>query len=349
MYRTSRLLMVGLCVLGLATCNGDNGTTKDGAVDGVQTGDTGPVTPITCAGDCADLVMNKLTLPDATTASQIGWDYNNDGSKDNALGSILGALGGVASGMNIQESVDGGVNGGSTILLLRVQAQSFADAVGAKLQTWVGAKQICCKDSKATTCASEAAAKCFNGTNTFWLDPNSPKDALFGGKITSGKFHFGPAKLRFNIPFTGAGNLELDLKAVHITGSIGSDGKSITSGVLAGAISKTDLDTKLIPTVATMLEKTYTDPKTEQSTKNTIKTLFDTNSDGHISKDEVANNTLIKTFLAGDVDVDGDKINELSLAVGFTAVGAKIDDKNPAPDLGVTPDQGGAKDGGAKQ
>jgi hypothetical protein len=285
-------------------------------------------------------VVNKITLPDSTTATQIGWDYNNDGSKDNVLGSILGALSTMAGDMPIQESVDEGVFKGSTLLLFRLQASDFVNEAAAKAQAWVGEGQTCCTTiDDVATCKTEAEQTCFNGSHTFYPDPASPDDALFNGKITAGEMLFGPAKMRFVLPFSDI-DLELDLKAVYITGTMGSDGKSITDGVLAGAISQEELDSKLLPSVATMLDDTLNDPDGNQSTKDTIKTLFDTDDNGSISLEEVKGNSIISTFLAGDVDVDNDGVMELSLGVGFDAISAVIDDQGTPPDAGPQPDQG---------
>jgi hypothetical protein len=64
----------------------------------------------------------------------------------------------------------------------------------------------------------------------------------------------------------------------------------------------------------------------EQTTKDLILQLFDTDGDKTISTAEIQNNATLKMLLAGDVDVDGDGKKELSLGVGFTAVDAKIKD-----------------------
>lgn len=349
MRRLASLLLVGAALL--VACNGDNGNTDtDGKVQqDMSTADLAQIPKeIVCSGDCQDFVMNKITLPDASTATQIGWDYNNDGTKDNALGSILGGLSQFGD-LNIQKSVDEGVNEGGTIVLLRVQAKDFVNEAAGKAQAWVGDSTECCKDpDDPVACAAEAKTTCFGGSYTFYPHKDSPKDALFGGNITSGKMHFGPSKLRLSLPFTGAGTLELDLKAVHLTGRMAADGKSITKGILAGAVSKEDLKNKLLPTVKDMLEKTYTDKDTDPKVKTLLGNLFDNDKDGHITQSEVEVNPIIKTALDGDVDVDGDKVKEMSLGVAFEAVAGIVDDKGSQPD-GGTPDMGpdkGTVDGG---
>jgi hypothetical protein len=342
------MLAVTLTML-VAACsdddNGGNGKT-DSKVTNKETGpqpDTGPPpTELVCNSDCKDFVFSKITLPDSTTASKIGWDYDGDGSKNNALGSILGALSGMAGSLNIQESVDDGVNTGGTLVLLRIQADDFKTDDDSKAQAWTGESIECCSNpDDSAACAAEAKTKCFGGSSTFYPAADSPKDALFKGGIAASAMQYGPSKLKFILPFgNDAGNLDLNLKAVYLVGKMAADGTSISEGVLAGAISKSELDNTLIPKIAEMLDKTLNDPDQEQQIKDTITTLFDTDKDGSITKEEVAGNSIIKTFLSGDVDVDGDGENELSLGVGFEAVSCTIDDKGTAPDAGPQPDAG---------
>jgi len=335
-----RLILASL-VLVLAACSDDSNGKLDGKVPDQKVGDAPPPpTELICgSSDCRDFVFSKLTLPD--TNNPIGHDYDNDGSPDNALGSILGGLSTMAGGsLNIQEAVDGGVNSGSTLVLLRMQADDFASDDSSKAQAWVGAKTACCSDpDDKPGCAAEAKTKCFAGGATFFPDKDSPSDALFNGRIANKKMFYGPSKLKFVLPFTGAGDLELNLLAVYLEGEVAADGKSISKGVLAGAISQDDLNNTLIPTIADMLNTTLTDPTTDPQVAGIITTLFDGNTDGTITKEEVKDSSIVKTFLGGDVDVDNDGEKELSLGVAFEAVSAVIDDKGTPPDGGPKPDQ----------
>lgn len=340
-------LAMSALILSAAACSDDdNGpqvdskvTDKDGGPD--PDGKVKPPDKLTCNNDCKDFVMSRLIFPDATTASKIGKDYNNDGNVDNALGQILAALGGVAPSMNLQESVDGAVYAGKTILLVRMQASDFQTAATAAAQAWVGESTTCCSDpTKIPACKTEAMTKCFDGSSTFTPDPSAnTKDAIFGGSITGGKFEFGPSEMVISLPITTQGVLTANLKGVYISGELSSDGKTIKNGQLAGAVTKSDLDSSLIPAVKDMLNSTLNDPKTDKTTKDTITTLFDKDNDGTISLDEVKGNSLIKMFLAGDVDVTGDGNKEMTLGIGFEGVAAVINDKGTTVDSG-TPDTG---------
>jgi hypothetical protein len=342
-------LIIAALALSVAACSDDDTNKDSGVSDGPNIKKDGivpPPTKLTCNGDCKDLVMDSLTFPDTTTAATVGVDYTGDGTVDNALGSILGALSGITSSLDLQKSIDNALHQGTTIMLLRMQAANFATAATAASQAWVGQKMACCTSiTDEDKCKTEAMAGCYGGSHTFFTDntASDPK-AIFGGSITGGKFQFGSmsSTMSLNLPITGAGALELSLKGVHLMGDVNAAGTKITNGILAGVVTKEDLDTKLLPQIATMLNNTLNDATVDKTTKDTIKTLFDTDADGQIAEAEVKDNALIKTFLAGDVDVDGDGKMELSLGISFTATSATIDESGTAPDAGgPTPDAGG--------
>ena len=310
-------------------CSDDETNNNTGKKDGGQVADqkvtqidVGTIDPINCsANTCHDFVANKLLLPtDSTESQKYALQFN--GKPYNSLGGILALIASQASGLNIQEEMDGALCEGAALILMRAEAASLT-AGKTTLQTWVAKKKACCTTtSDNKTCCTEAATACFNGTTEFEKG-DTTTDYLFGGTISGGKLSAGPAKMKLNLTLSGGAALALNLKYVQIKGDITATG--ITNGVLSGAIPKDDLDTVIVPQIATMVNTAYTDPKGDQKTKDLLKTLFDTNpQDGKITADEVKNNGLIKTFLDGDVDVDGDGKNELSLGLGFTTVGAKI-------------------------
>ncbi len=283
--------------------------------------DRAPGTGLACKpdkSDCRDEVVSKLILPVTDPqkyALQVG------GKSYNALGAILGALSSLMG--DLQSSVDGAVNAGTTILLFRFQATDFVNAAAAAGQAWIGAKASCCTTPlDKPACAAEALTTCFKGDYAFSIDPSSPKDAILGGSISAGTLSMTAPKLRLVLPITSVGVIDVELKAVQLKGTF--NGLKLDAGVLAGAISKTEVQNKLIPTVATMLDTTLKSPQVAQATKDQILALFDQNKDGTVSTQEVAGNALILTFLAGDVDVDNDGEMDLSLGLGLTAVPAVI-------------------------
>jgi len=268
-----------------------------------------------------DFVVSKITLPNSTTAATIGVDYNGDGTVDNALGSILGALSGIGGNMNMQANIDGAVNSGATLMLLRLLARDYVNEPAGALWSWSAQAQTCCSTPAfPTACKQQALAGCFSGGHVF--RPIKASAAQLLGSIKGGALRFGPGPMRLRFALGSYGVLDLTLKAAYVRGRY--DGKGIRDAVLAGAVDKHELDTKLLPAVAAMLNAVLTDPSTDKVTKDTIRTLFDADQDGKIAAAEVANNALIKTFLAGDVDVDNDGQMELSLGLLFSAVPAVI-------------------------
>ena len=84
------------------------------------------------------------------------------------------------------------------------------------------------------------------------------------------------------------------------------------------------MGTVVLPQLAAILNNLIKNPSTPAATKAAILAALDTNKDNSISGAELAGNALLKPYLAGDVDVDGDGKKEVSMGVGFTAVGASI-------------------------
>jgi len=270
-----------------------------------------------------DYVVNRFIMPNAATGSQYGVDLDNDGIIDNSLGSILGALGAVGPGLDVQEQMDEAVYSGSLLQLVRIFAKSLVNDPGAVLQTWAGAQQTCCQTpTDVTLCGTQAATTCFSGSHTFSPDPADPQGTLLVGAIVSGGMLFKAPTMKLRIPFGAMGMMELDVKAAQIKGAV--SGSGIINGVVAGAITQADVQNKILPAIATSLTDTLNDPTVDAQTKAIISGMFDTNSDGTITTQEVASNIFISTFLSGDVDVDNDGVMELSVGMGYTAVPAVI-------------------------
>ncbi|MCA9665784.1 MAG: hypothetical protein KC503_09360 [Myxococcales bacterium] len=329
MKKLAALLFVPALALATIGC-GDSGTTVQ--PDGVKptpdggTDTTAPPAQLDCAANtCSDFVAATLSLPaDQNQASELGYDYDKDGLPDNALGGILSGLAGVLQGVDLQANLNEVFNEGSTIILMKVQANDFTNETNAAAQAFLGEKVDCCPtDKDPTACAAESKTTCFGGSFSFKVDAASAgTKAIFGGTITGGALSLGPSSLSLKLPIAGA-EINLVLQQARIQADAIS-ATSITGGKITGGISQQDLNTGVIPAIAGLVDGLVKDPNTSQSTKDQILNLFDTDKDGTVTTQEVADNSLIQTFLSGDVDVDGDGNLDLTLGVGFTGVAATI-------------------------
>jgi hypothetical protein len=285
---------------------------------------------MTCASpnECKDFVLNKLIVPMNNTDAQ-KYAFNFNGKTYNALGTVLALIAQQVPTLELQASIEGAINAGKTLVLVRLQAKSWTDDPATTGKTWIGASTTCCAtpDDKPA-CATEAATTCFNGAKEFSPAAGST-GAPMAGKITASALSLTATTLVLQLPINSAGTLDLALDSVQVKGTMaaGSPDK-ITNGVLAGAMSVDQVNNKLIPTIADMMTTVLQDPTTKQSTIDQIQTLFDTNKDKKVTKEELQANGVIATILAGDVDLDGDKkADHLSLGIGFEAIKAVIKDK----------------------
>lgn len=291
-------------------------------------GDSGQPTP---EGTHYHYVANKVFVPTSSTESrEYGLDLNGDGTVDNQLGATLAALKS-QGGFDVQSTIDKSVNEGSIILLADFQTKSFTSSSASGIEVFLGKNPMPapCNGSADTTCAHH-----LDGNGSFEVDPNGPTNAALGGKIVGGTFTGGPGNLSLQIAIGGTMPIQLDLigaraKASGITETqIGSG----TSGgvIFAGAVTKNDIDTKIIPAIQPQLETTIardcTDLATPPmcgcasgSTGATILSFFDANKDCHVSLDELKTNSLVMSLLQPDVTIDG----QMALSIGVKATAVK--------------------------
>ena len=130
--------------------------------------------------------------------------------------------------------------------------------------------------------------------------------------------------------FADSPPIKLSLLAPHVKLASVTEG-AIASIIVGGAISQTEVDTKLIPGMregleaavmqdCTMLSNPPTCGCPESSSAKTYIGLFDTNNNCDISVDELRNNSLIQSLLAPDLSING--VAGLSIGFGATAVHA---------------------------
>ena len=302
----------------------DNGPRPDGWVGGADGsavgGDAGG--KLACNGDCHDYVLDRILLPTSSAQAKT-YGLKKGGQSYNAFGELMVLIGSNVSSLNLQQDVDLSVYAGKTLMLVRLKATSITAAATARGQTWLGDTMQCCTNtSSVSTCKSQAMSKCFSGSTSLAVANASPKDMTFSGAISGGKLTLGPAKLILPLEINGLGKLNLSLIGVTLTATTSASG--LTSGVLSGAVPNSEMNSKLIPGVAALVDKEYKDAATAQKTKDLLKSLLDTNKDGTITAAELKANVLLSNLLAGDVDADGDGNKDFSLGLGFNAVGCVI-------------------------
>ena len=302
----------------------DIGPRPDGWVSGGDSGTTGADAggKLSCNGDCHDYVLDRILLPTSSAQSKT-YGLKKGGQTYNAFGDLMVLIGSQVSSLNLQQDVDLSVYSGKTLMLVRLKAASLTTTPAAMGQTWLGDTMTCCTDtSSVSACKSQAKSKCFSGTSALAVANISPKDMIFSGAINGGKVTLGPAKLILPLEIKGLGKLNLSLVGVTLTASANASG--LISGVLSGAVPNSEMNSKLIPGVASLVDKEYKDASTDQKTKDLLKSLLDTNKDGSITAAELKANVLLGNLLAGDVDADGDGSKDFSLGLGFNAVGCVI-------------------------
>jgi len=301
--------------LSVAACGGDDG---------------GTVIP---EGEHYQFVSKSAFVPtNNNQAREYGLDLNGDKTVDNQLGMVLGTL--ATMGFDIQGTINEAVAEGSIILLVDFQTKDFTSTSAAGIKILLGdtpMPQPCTDPLNPTipTCGKHLA-----GTGSFTISANSPDTAALGGKIINGTFTGGPGDISLQIALGGTDAIQLDLIGARSKAS-GLSPDGLSSVILAGALTESDLNTKVIPAIATQLAPAIaedctmlTAPPTcgcmSGSTGRTVLDLFDggdgTAKDCAVSVAEIQQNSLIQSLLAPDVTIDG--VKALSLGIKVEAVKA---------------------------
>jgi hypothetical protein len=304
-----------------AACGGSSSN-----ADGGNNGDPDAGVP---TGAIHQYVGNTLDVPSTPQESQaLGLNLDGDPQNrpDNLLGQILSTL--AQQGVDIQMQIDESVVAGDLIILHEVQTDDFTTWPNAGWQVYLGQW-------------TGAEPPTFDGTETFTVDPAGPTDAVLAGSISGGQFTGGPAEVTIQIALVeGAPPLVLDLIGARIQSDVTA---TSCDGKLGGAITQDDINTKVIPAVADMMNTNIADncpgmtcPK--GSSSQTIIDLFDVGIEcdtaedcpaaastcdatdmvctcggpdcgGHLAGDyvitdeELINNDLIASILSPDVDL----------------------------------------------
>lgn len=302
-----------------------------------------PLTLVACGGDDGGVpvpegehyqtVASKAYVP--TTANEARTntldlgspDGELDGVPDNQLGSVLALLASQFD-FDVQGTIDEAVATGSIILLVDFQTKDFANTSAAGLKVLLGddttAMPAPCNagemwdETTMTGCGHH-----LTGTGNFTVKAGSPSDALVAGKIAGGVFTGGPGNISLQIALGSTGAIQLDLIGARAKAT-GITADAIESVILAGAITESDLNDKVIPAVRDQITPLIAEACTSTTPPDCgcaagtsgamILSIFDTSpKDCMVSVDEIKNNGIIQGALAPDVLIDG--TNALSLGI----------------------------------
>jgi hypothetical protein len=295
-------------------------------------GDDGQPVP---EGEHYHYVANKVFVPTTNMqAREYGLDLNKDGTVDNQLGMVLSTLG--SMGFDIQTTIDKAVAEGSIILLVDFQTKDFMNTSAAGVQVFLGDNEMPAACNSGETYNETTKMGCGHHLapgSMFSVASNSPMNASLAGKTANGTFNGGPGNLSLQIALGGTTAIQLDLIGARAKGSsMSADaiGSGTSGGIIfGGAITKDDIDNKVIPAIQAQLGPIITRdcPNampttctcTDSSTGKTILGLFDANKDCTVSVDEIKSNSLIVSLLSPDVTVDG----KMALSLGIKATAVK--------------------------
>ena len=304
----------------------------------------GEVTSASCSGEDFSTATNiqqvasEITLPTAATATQLAFDLDGNGKVDNTLGMLIDTVAQQAK-VDAQGEVASAISKGDIIVLADVQATDLTNGCG-KVSVYLGANPNpapCTDPANSATCGQH-----LQGTGTFDIAANSPKDTSVFGTIKGGRFFLdkGDAPGNFSLELDiidGQAPIRLDLLGARIEiTKISPDG---ITGRIGGAIKSSDLQNTVLPTVVNlvngvvmtdcMLDAANVCQCAADSPGKIIADLFDKDDNCSVSAEELSTDPIISSLLLPDVDLldasgnfaapDADgTLDSLSIAVGFS-------------------------------
>lgn len=271
-------------------------------------------------------VIDRMYWPQTTSQANhysYGINLDSEGAIDNQLGMVTATLAGL--GINTQLAMTRAIDTGAIIQLVDIVPGPLGLPGPVTYTIYQGT------DPMPSPCASGQDTVCRNhlaGTGSFTIDPAIPKPPSLAGSIQNGSFSTGFLS-------AGPGQLTIRFTITDVTPiTVTLIGARVRSGVIAGAISMADVDTKLIPALrngfesqvmadCTMLQSPPTCGCQQGSQGNTLLGLFDTTpQDCSISVGEVQNDPYIGSLLAPDVTID--TVPALSLGLRVSMVSANF-------------------------
>jgi hypothetical protein len=273
-------------------------------------------------------VVSSVTLPSSTeNANELGFDLDDNGTKDNQLGRLIVTL--MSQNFTAQQSLNGALNKGSFILLVDFQAPSFTTAGGAGFEVKIGTDPMpaaCTNPSDESTCG-----KHLDGNGSFAVSSSATASGSVVGPIKNGTFDGGPGELAIALALGGS-PIDFQLIGARVEATGISD-TGIMTARIGGAVRKTDIDNKLIPSIYSQLVPVIDEACPGSSPPDcgcmagsagkTLMGLLDTNpKDCDVTLAEIQGNDLLTQLLRPDVKIDG--VDSVSFGLSGKAVKATI-------------------------
>lgn len=271
-------------------------------------------------------VVSELYIPQTNTeARQFGLDLNGDKTVDNQLGMVFSTLD--SMGLGVGDTAREALVRGGLIMLADFQTPTFEDTEASGLTTFLGRDPVpgaCLDPMQLETCGQH-----LTGSGSFSAIDGSASD-LATAPITNGIFIGGMSRLPVKIALISAvETIDVVLHAARVR--VTNISPTGASAVIAGGITKADIDNDVIPQAAAQIDRIITNecgqPNGESpcgcvpgTRARLLRSLFDQNQDCSVEADEVAEHSLTASLLAPDVTVNGEPL--LSFGIGVELVSA---------------------------
>lgn len=253
---------------------------------------------------------DTMRLPTTSSkAAGLSRDLDGDGSRDNRLGQFYAEL--HAHGLDMADFQNAAIQAGDIVMLHALRASSFASTQNATWQVLYGAP---------------TADPDFSGSGQFTV---GGADSLrLPAQIKDHRVRTDPGKIPVRLQAEGPLTLQV-LKARVLATCTRA---SCSGGRINGAVSRAQVNNKLVPELATLFTRWVERDCTmgasgcmSGSQGQAIVALFDEDEDGTITEDEISTNPTFGPFLKPDLDLAEPKGKDaVSFGFGFTAVRAQL-------------------------
>jgi hypothetical protein len=269
-------------------------------------------------------VVSDLRIPATNTeARMFSLDLNGDKTVDNDMGQIFAALN--SMGLGVAGTADEALARGGLIMLADLQTTNFEDTASTGLTMYLGGEPSpapCLDPADLATCGQH-----LQGSGQFSV-ADAPASDLAVAPIKNAVFTASMSRLPVEIVLDPTSPTRLDLHGAKVRWT--AIAPDHASAILAGGITKADVDGVVIPEAASQLDRVVVEgchPGTtvgecicnEGARGISLLTYFDDNDDCRISSAELAASNIARALLAPDITVGGEALTSFGVAVELVA------------------------------